>query len=831
MTSFSIRWLGGAALTLAVLAGSAGAQSFAPYYGKNKVKYDKLDWQVYRSPHFEIYYYPEFEQELGRIVSYAESAYERISNELKHEISFAIPMIVYKTFSEFAQTNLFPMEIPEGVLAFAEPVRTRLVLPIDEPPDKLMELITHELTHIFEFDIIPRPLIRQAVPLWVDEGLAEYMSQDSWESMDLMKVRDAAVTDQLPSSQELNTQFSRAPYDFGKSLFEFMEERFGKEGIRQFLFALRKSVLGGVGSEVYQQAFRMDEEEFNRQYRKWLKERFKPFRDKEIPEDYSRNLSPDPRKGRYVAALSAAPSPSREMLAVMSYNMRDGELDVVLLSAKDGSVIKNLTPGYTGHFEYIPLTGEGAFLGRMLAWTPDGDHVAFFGRYKKRRALILVNVLTAEVDRRYVMSLDQASFPEFGSEGKYLYFSGLRDGVSDIWRLDLETEELANMTKDRFADKFPVISPDGKWLHYCRRVSGNEKIYRLNLENPDEKEQMTFGTFDDVGPTFSADGKYLFYSSNEDDNIYNVRSLDLETGDILQYTDVLGGNFAPAIVIGENDSEQIIFTSYYKSEYGLYRLSMDNPVKEIPADQIARTEGPVIDFVPPVLHQVIPENKRKKGTFEKMYIDGAPPISVGVTSGGDFYGGTGISFSDVLGDKNFTFMAISVREFRTYSGSFTNLSGRLQYSLQGFDSTSFFFASPYSYSYSIDRNELGTIRQSGGIISAFYPLDRFKRIQFSAGIIRQRSGFQNACLDPEVAGSRRPAPFPRGVWDQSRADSECAHEPVPQRHGLTAVHYLHSRDNPLPPVRASCGEHGAGQFQFLARWGLFVAAYDRRRCP
>ena len=47
MMSFSIRWLGGAALTLAVLAGSAGAQSFAPYYGKNKVKYDKLDWQVY----------------------------------------------------------------------------------------------------------------------------------------------------------------------------------------------------------------------------------------------------------------------------------------------------------------------------------------------------------------------------------------------------------------------------------------------------------------------------------------------------------------------------------------------------------------------------------------------------------------------------------------------------------------------------------------------------------------------------------------------------------------------------------------------------------------
>lgn len=759
MMNQSIRRMGEAVLVLALLVSSAAAQSFAPYYGKNKVKYDKLDWQVYRSPHFEVYYYPEFEQELGRIVSYAESAYEKISNELKHEISYPIPMIVYKTFSEFSQTNLFPSEVPEGVLAFAEPIRTRLVLPIDEAPDKLQELITHELTHIFEFDIIPRPLIRRAVPLWVDEGLAEYMANEEWDSLDLMKVRDAAVTDQLPSSQELNTAFTRAPYDFGKSLFEFMEERFGKEGIRQFLFALRKSVLGGVGSEVYMQAFRMDEEEFNRQYRKWLKERFKPYRDKEVPEDYSRNLSPDPRKGRYAAALSASPSPSREMLAVMSYNTRDGELDVVLLSARDGKVLKNLTPGYTGHFEYIPLTGEGAFLGRMLAWTHDGDHVGFFGRYRKRRALVLVNVLTAKIDRRIEMELDQAAFPNFGPEGRYVYFSAIRDGIQDLYRLDLETEELTNLTSDRFADKFPTVSPDGQWLYYSRRVSGNEKIYRLNLQKPDEKQQVTFGIFDDVGATFSSDGKLLFYSSNEDDKIYNVRSVDLETGDILQYTDVLGGNFAPALVAAEEGGEQVIFTSYYKGEWGLYRLNLDNPVKEIPADEIARTEGPVIDFVPPVLHQVIPENKRKKGTFEKFFIDGPPPIAVGVTSGGDFYGGSGISFSDVLGDKNFTFLALSVREFRTYSGSYTNLSGRLQYSIRGFDSTSFFFASPFT-TFTLDRSgNLATIRQSGGVFAAFYPLDRFKRIEFSGGIIKQSSGFQDACLDPEVAGSVPPDLF------------------------------------------------------------------------
>ena len=73
--------LASAALSLVALAvfsaAAFGQASFAPFYGKNKVKYDKHRWQVYRSPHFEVYYYPEFEQELGRLVSYAESAYEQ----------------------------------------------------------------------------------------------------------------------------------------------------------------------------------------------------------------------------------------------------------------------------------------------------------------------------------------------------------------------------------------------------------------------------------------------------------------------------------------------------------------------------------------------------------------------------------------------------------------------------------------------------------------------------------------------------------------------------------------------------------------------------------
>ena len=46
-------------------------------FGKNKISYETFDWQVYKSPHFDVHYYPEMEPFLEEVVSYAESAYLR----------------------------------------------------------------------------------------------------------------------------------------------------------------------------------------------------------------------------------------------------------------------------------------------------------------------------------------------------------------------------------------------------------------------------------------------------------------------------------------------------------------------------------------------------------------------------------------------------------------------------------------------------------------------------------------------------------------------------------------------------------------------------------
>jgi len=724
---------------------------FLPYYGKNKVRYDNFAWRIYKSPHFEVYYYPEFEQHLARLVSYLESAYQKISAGLKHEISHSIPVIFYKTHSEFEQTNLFSSFIPEQVAGFSESVRNRVVLPIDLPPDKLQGLITHEITHIFAFDLIPRGMLQRSAPLWVDEGLADYM-EGSWSPLDLMQVRDAAVSDSVPRlSRAQFTQFSgRFVYNLGHSAFEYMEDRYGREGVRQFLYTLRKNVVGGNLDDIFGQAFRTTAEEFDKSFIKWLKERFKPYRDKERPDDYGSDLSPDSERTPYTQVFAFMPSPSGEMAAVFTGNRSDGEIDVLLLSTKQGDIIKNLTKGFTLKYESVSFS-DNFVAGRSIDFSPKGDLVAFFGRSGKRRTLFLISALTGEVVSAVEPLVDQAKSPCLLADGRHALISAITEGVSDIYLLDLQTSEVTNLTQDPFYDSDPRISPDGKTVVYSRRVSGYDRIYAFPLAEPSRKTQLTFGTHDDLTPIFSRDGTRIYYASSQDDDIFNIRGLDVRTGVISQYTDVLGANVAPAPLPSGEDNERLAFISYHKSSYLLLAIETNEPLKEVDQEiQVASAE--VIDFQPDVTHQVVPENKRRKRLFEGLYLEGRPPLNVGITSSGDFFGGSQVALTDVLGDQSVTFTAASIREFRSYSATYFNLARRLHWGGSVFDNTYFFFNNQYYTvpSYDLRQGLFFTQRITGATALGQYPLDKFRRLSFSAGAYKLKQQYEDPFVQFEV---------------------------------------------------------------------------------
>jgi hypothetical protein len=607
------------------------------------------------------------------------------------------------------------------------------------------------------------------VPLWVNEGLSDYMT-GLWRPPDLMTVRDAAVADIVPKMTKLegygNFSNPRLIYNLGHAVFEFIEARWGKEGLRQYLFSLRKAVIGG-GEDAYEEAFRLTPEEFDQQFERYLKDRFKPFRDKERPADYGKNLAPDPEKSHFTNALSVEPSPSGDLLAVFTGNRNDREYDIVLVSAKDGAVIRNLTNGFDQDkgFEFIAIPGGRWNTVPWMSWAPSGDRIAYFVRDEKTRTLIMQNVLTRDVEERIQMrTVDDPESPDVSPDGTKIAFAALQGGVGDIFVVDLATKAVTNLTKDAFADHGPTWFPDGKSILYVARVSGNEKLFRLDLDTG-TKTQLTFGTHDDTPAQF-LDADTLVFSSTATDpgqpiepdvarngNIYNIWTLSLKTGELKQYTDALGGNTTP-VILNQGKDKQIAFITYYKNEYELHTLERKDPIVTAASSDFG-SAGPVIDFQAPLTHTLVAENKKKKGTFEKLFLDGRPPVNVGVTSGGDVFGGSQVTFSDVLGDQQFSLFAASVSQYRTLSFSYLNLASRFQYALQGFSQTSFFYGQLENIFYDpafvggyLDRDfAVATRTTRGGTAFGIWPLDRYRRLELFGGFVQYNEEFTDPLLE------------------------------------------------------------------------------------
>ena len=631
--------------------------------------------------------------------------------------------------------------------------------------------MVHELTHQFEFDMIPTSLIRRDMPLWINEGLSDYMT-GYWRPLDLMMVRDAAVTDGVPRMSQLNDYGNfgnpRMIYNLGHAVFEFIESRWGKKGLQDYILALRKSVIGG-GEDAFLEAFNLKDEEFDQQFEKYLKDRFKAFRDKERSADYGRNLAPEPEKTPFSNVLSAEPSPSGELIAVVTGNRKDQEADIVLASARDGRVIKNgnLTEGfdYGKGFEFIVTPGGRWNTVPWLSWSGSGDRLAYFVRNEKSRTLIIQDILSREIVQRLPMSMvDEPESPDFSPDGTRVAFAGMQGGVGDIFIVDLQTKAVTNVTKDAFGDSGPTWAPDGRSLIYVSRISGNEKLFEVDLDSG-RKTQLTFGTHDDSAAQF-VDANTLVFSSTAIDpalsvdpdvvrngSVYNVWTLDLRSKQLRQYTDALGGNLSPIVLKEENNAPRIAFISYYKTGWELHALDRRDPIATVASADFG-SAGPVIDFQAPLSHTLVQANVKKKGALEKLFLDGRPPVNVGVSSGGDVFGGSAVTISDVLGDQQFNFQASSYSQYRTMAFSYTNLSRRLNWAVQAYSQSQFYYGQASGVLYDpllspyIDRDAAeSTSTTRGGSVYGIWPLNRYRRLELFGSIVNYKQEYNDPILE------------------------------------------------------------------------------------
>ncbi|MBO6574743.1 MAG: PD40 domain-containing protein [Rhodothermales bacterium] len=529
-------------LSLAAVALCAAAPAAAQYfrYGKNKVHYDSQPWYYLRTEHFDVYYY-EGGKELADFAAHAaEEAYLKVADLFAYEPTGPIPMLVYTSHNAFAVTNA--VELPtfsDGIGGVTELFKNRIAVPFTGDYADFRHVIHHELVHAVINDIyyggsiqsIIANNIQTRIPLWFNEGLAEYSAADGWDSESDMYLREAILEDHLPEINRLGGFFA---YRGGQGVWDYIGEQYGREKIAEILNRLRlsRSVDGS-----FRRAIGLDVEQLSERWQRSLREiHFPEVAAREDLSEIGRAIVTR-EEGFY--NTSPALSPQGDRVAYIS--TRSGLFDVYIASVADGRVEKRLIQGQTSTgFESLRL------LTPSLAWSPDGSTLALAVKQGEADAVALVDVETGSSRHIRVGDTEQIFSVAWHPEGRRLAVSAADGPQSDIYVVDAQGHRAVNLTNDAFSDHEPVWSPDGRFLVFQsdrgeRLLLGQETVRMLD-HNFEQKslyrlvpgrgyvDRLTnSGRWEDGRPQFGPDANRLLFISDRN-GVPNLHLKDLESG-------------------------------------------------------------------------------------------------------------------------------------------------------------------------------------------------------------------------------------------------------------------------------------------------------------
>jgi len=566
-----VAWL---ALALVVsLAAPRGAD--AQYFGQNKVQYRQYDWKSITSDHFEVYFYSGLDSLARRTIDLAEKTNAMLSSRMGHTLGRRVPLILYGSHNDFAQTNVTQELIDAGTGGFTELLRNRVVLPFTGSYEDLRHVLVHELTHAYMFDLLyggagASLIARQSffsVPLWFAEGLAEYYSLGI-ESNAEMFLRDGSVDGYLPP---LRYSGGYLVYKQGQSALAYLVDRHGEDRLRDVLQRIRTM---RSFDRAFQRSLGVSIDRFDEQWRVWLRKTYWPtVAVKESPEEFARRLT-DHRKDASSLNTSPAVSPQGDRIAYFSD--RRQYTDIYLMSALDGKVLRRVIRGERNvQFEAIPSFRSA------LTWSPDGATIGLTAKSAGRDVLYLVTAKDGRVVKRFDLKVDALFFPAWSPVSDSLVVVGVKDGRSDLWLLDSGTGESRRLTDDTWDEKEPTWSPDGRRVTFSSERSTPLVLHPLRHE----RGFGAYGLFDldvasggirplldthgdDFSPAWSADGRKLAFITDRS-GTPNIALFDTADSTITQLTDVLGGVKS---LSWSRENDRLVFSAFNRGGFDVFAV-------------------------------------------------------------------------------------------------------------------------------------------------------------------------------------------------------------------------------------------------------------------
>jgi Tol biopolymer transport system component len=731
------------------------------YFGRNKVQYRQFDFQVLKTEHFDVYFYPEEEAAARMTARMAERWYARLSKLLNHELRGRQPLVLYASPSHFWQTTVLDGAIGEGTGGVTEAFKRRIVLPLAGPIEATNHVMGHELVHAFQYDITNTNVSSGNggalnLPLWFIEGMAEYLSIGPVDPQTSMWMREATRREKLPTIDELDNP-KYFPYRYGHALWSYIGGRFGDEVIGDMLRA------GGISRGGYQVAFegilQADTTELSKEWHSALFEAYRPIAEAtKMPAAVARSVIAKRRDGEMNVSPEISPDGSKNMF----FSERDlFSIDLYVADARTGEVLRKITDTATdAHTESLQ------FLSSAGSWDGTSKRFIYPGINSGQAVLTIVDVDRGRTERVVkVPDVDEILNPAWSPDGKLVAFSGMVGGFNDLFVYDLEASALRRLTTDPFTELDPDWSPDGKLIAFStdRYTTALDSIepgmLRLAVLDMSTGEVRAAGGFENaknISPQWTADGKSLYFISDRGgiSNIY----LTTFGGDTTQLTNLLTGaagitELSPALSAGAG---RVVFSAYEDNGYTIYALESPEQLAGMPLVDLPRNaavlpprragEGPVyaalanesLGLPPSTEPAPVEEYKPKLG----LDFAGQPSIGIGTDPFGTYAaGGMSFVFSDMLGNHTLMAGAQVTSRFDEFGGGLFYLNRKHRWNWGvGIDQTPY-VARAFTQGVTVIQGQpvyteneyriLQIDRSVSGLLS--YPFSRSQRIDFSGG--------------------------------------------------------------------------------------------------
>jgi hypothetical protein len=401
-------------------------EAWAQYFGQNKVPYERFDFQVMRTEHFDIYFYPEAKAAVTDAARMAEQWRARLGDVLGHELRGRQPVVLYASQPHFGQTNVVRGMIGEGTGGLTEFLKRRIVMPFTTSLGETDHVLGHEIVHAYQYDMGGEGAFR--LPLWFIEGMAEYLSLGAEHTQTAMWMRDAALRESLPALNELNDP-RRFPYRYGHAVWAYLAGRFGDRIVAPIYLAAAQhgdplgaiEAVTGVGidqlSADWHAAILQSAEPFTAADRGAGRAVFDRERSERGPLDVSPALSPD---GKWLAFLS-----TRDVFSV----------DVYIADVESGRIVRRVTKTATNpHFESLQ------FIASAGAWDAASRRFAFTAVTGGRPSLTIIEPEGRARTEVVLDGMDEAWHPSWAPDGRSIVLAGLSGGVSDLFVYQTDTE-------------------------------------------------------------------------------------------------------------------------------------------------------------------------------------------------------------------------------------------------------------------------------------------------------------------------------------------------------------------------------------------------------